>query len=229
MCSSVSMPVSGLNLGSHFSGWGGIWLRGGGIKTAPGLFHVAWAILELLVIASVGDDPWGFEGADNMISDDWGRGVVEGGWVIWNGDVGSWLRGEGVEMDDVDERVSPSECSDVFLALFLAGRGSSVGWMPNFPLFNLVRGWAGLYCKVTLLWDLSDPIEKIENPWSLWIRVWTSGGSMVGWYEILGYVAAVIIRPTWDSEFKFFWGSRRSWWGWFTLRMVFRFWFRCHS
>lgn len=26
---------------------------------------------------------------------------------------------------------------------------------------------------------------------------------MVGWSEILGYVAAVIIRPTWDSEFKF--------------------------
>ena len=26
---------------------------------------------------------------------------------------------------------------------------------------------------------------------------------MVGWSKILEYVAAVIIRPTWDSEFKF--------------------------
>ena len=43
-------------------------------------------------------------------------------------------------MDDVDERVSLSDCSDFFLALFLVGRGNSVGWMSNFSLFNLVRG-----------------------------------------------------------------------------------------
>jgi hypothetical protein len=51
------MPASGLNLGSHFSGWAGIWLRGGGIKTAPGLFHGDWAFVELLVNESAEDDP----------------------------------------------------------------------------------------------------------------------------------------------------------------------------
>ena len=50
------MPVSGLNLGSHFSGWAGIGLRGGGIKIAPGLFHGDWAIVELLVNQSEEDD-----------------------------------------------------------------------------------------------------------------------------------------------------------------------------
>ena len=51
------MPVSGLNLGNHFSGWAGIGLRGGGIKTAPGLFHGDWAIAELLVNESAEGDP----------------------------------------------------------------------------------------------------------------------------------------------------------------------------
>ena len=59
-------------------------------------------------------------------------------------------------MDEVDERVSLSDSGSAFLALFLVGRGISVGWMPNFSLFNLVRGWAGLYCEVTLPLDLSD-------------------------------------------------------------------------
>ena len=43
-------------------------------------------------------------------------------------------------MDEVDERVSLSDSGGVFLALFLVGRGSSLGLMPNFSLFNLVRG-----------------------------------------------------------------------------------------
>ena len=57
--------------------------------------------------------------------------------MVWNENV---VYCEGVEMDDVDERVLLSDCSDVFLALFLVGRGNSVGWMSNFSLFNLVRG-----------------------------------------------------------------------------------------
>ena len=57
ICSSASMPVSGLNLGSHFSGWAGIGLRGGGIKTAPRLFHGDWAIVEPLVNESAEDGP----------------------------------------------------------------------------------------------------------------------------------------------------------------------------
>lgn len=57
ICSSASMPASGLNLRSCFSGWAGIGLRGGGIKTAPGLFHGDWAIVELLVNGSAEDDP----------------------------------------------------------------------------------------------------------------------------------------------------------------------------
>ena len=43
-------------------------------------------------------------------------------------------------MDEVDERVSLSDSGGVFLALFLVGRGNSVGCMPNFSLSNLVRG-----------------------------------------------------------------------------------------
>jgi hypothetical protein len=43
-------------------------------------------------------------------------------------------------MDEVDERVSLSDSGRAFLALFLVGRGISAGWMPNFSLFNLVRG-----------------------------------------------------------------------------------------
>ena len=42
-------------------------------------------------------------------------------------------------MEYVDERVSLSDSCGFFLALFLVGRGNSVGWMPNFSLFNLVR------------------------------------------------------------------------------------------
>ena len=56
ICSSASIPVSGLNFGNHFSGWAGIGLRGGGIKTAPGLFHGDCAIAEFLVSKSVEDD-----------------------------------------------------------------------------------------------------------------------------------------------------------------------------
>lgn len=43
-------------------------------------------------------------------------------------------------MDEVDERVSLSDSGGVFLALFLEGRGNSLGLMPIFSLFNLVRG-----------------------------------------------------------------------------------------
>jgi hypothetical protein len=43
-------------------------------------------------------------------------------------------------MDDDDERVSLSDPLGDFLALFLLGRGSSVGQTPNFSLFSLVRG-----------------------------------------------------------------------------------------
>jgi len=42
-------------------------------------------------------------------------------------------------MDEVDERVSLSDSGEVFLALFLVGRGSSLGLIPNFLLLNLVR------------------------------------------------------------------------------------------
>ena len=63
------MLASGLYLGSHFSGWDGIGLKGGGIKTAPGLFHGDWAIVELLVEESAEDDPSSWEDEDIMIAD----------------------------------------------------------------------------------------------------------------------------------------------------------------
>ena len=43
-------------------------------------------------------------------------------------------------MDVVDERVSLSDPLGDFLALFLLGRGSSVGSIPNFSLCNMVKG-----------------------------------------------------------------------------------------
>jgi len=43
-------------------------------------------------------------------------------------------------MDDDDERVSLSNPLGDFLALFLVARGNSAGSIPNFYLFNLVRG-----------------------------------------------------------------------------------------
>ena len=70
MCSSASMSALGLNLGSHFSGWASILLKGAGIKTAPGLFHGDWAIVELLTEESAEDDPCGWEDEDTMIVDD---------------------------------------------------------------------------------------------------------------------------------------------------------------
>lgn len=88
MCSSTSMPISGLNLNIHFSGWAGIGLKGGGIKTAPGLLHGDWAIVELLVNRSVEDDPCSWEDEGIMILDDLRRGVVVDGWMIWNEGVG---------------------------------------------------------------------------------------------------------------------------------------------
>jgi len=53
-------------------------------------------------------------------------------------------------MDDDDERVSLSKPSDVFLALFLLGRGNFFGSIPSFSLCNLVRGGEGMYYEVTL-------------------------------------------------------------------------------
>ena len=43
--------------------------------------------------------------------------------MFWGDDVGGRLRGEGVEMEEVDERVSLSDSISVFLALFLVERG----------------------------------------------------------------------------------------------------------
>lgn len=53
-------------------------------------------------------------------------------------------------MDDDDERVSHLDPSGDFLALFLLGRGNSVDSIPCFSLCNMVRGWEGMYCEVTL-------------------------------------------------------------------------------
>jgi len=53
-------------------------------------------------------------------------------------------------MDGDDERVSLSDPSGVFLALFLFNRGNVVGSIPRFSLCNLVRGWEGMYYEVTL-------------------------------------------------------------------------------
>ena len=63
------MPASGLNLGSHFSGWAGIGLKGGGIKTVLGLFHGNWAIAELPTEERTEDDPCSWEDEDIMIPD----------------------------------------------------------------------------------------------------------------------------------------------------------------
>ena len=69
------MPASGLNLGSHFSGWAGNWLKGASIKTTLGLFH-GEAIAELLTEESVEDDLYDWEDEDIMIPDVW-EGDVE--------------------------------------------------------------------------------------------------------------------------------------------------------
>ena len=186
------MSASGLNLGSHFSGWVGIWLKGAGIKTAPGLFHGIWAITELLTDESVEDDICDWEDEDIMIwegdVEDW----VDWWTIIWSGGVGGWLRDEEFEMDDDDERVSLSDPLGDFLALFLVGRGNSVGWMPSFSLCDLVRGWAGLYCEVTLPWDLLDLWGEIENCWTLWIKDSTSGGSIADSSEKIGFLAVSV-------------------------------------
>ena len=69
ICSSASMPALGLNLGSHFSRWDGNWLKGADIKTAPGLFHGIWAIVELLIEESAEDDVCDWEDEDVTIPD----------------------------------------------------------------------------------------------------------------------------------------------------------------
>ena len=202
ICSSASMPVSGLNLGSHFSGWAGNWLKGAGIKTAPGLFHGIWAIAELLTEESAEDDICDWEDEDIMI---WERDVedwVDWWTVSWSGEVGGWLRDEVFEMDDDDERVSLLDPLGDFLALFLVGRGNSVGWMLIFSLCNLVRGWAGLYCEVTLPWDLSDLWGDIKNRWIFWIKDLNSGGSIADSSEKSGFVAVVVVLSTSGSRFK---------------------------
>lgn len=53
MCSSASMPASGLNLGNHFLRWTSNLLKGIGIETTLGLFHGFWAIFELLTEESI--------------------------------------------------------------------------------------------------------------------------------------------------------------------------------
>ena len=134
------MLASGLNLGSHFSGWAGIWLKGAGIKTAPGLFH-GEAIAKLPTEESVEDDPCGWEDEDITIPDVWEGDVevpVDWRTIVWGGGVDASIHSEEVEMDDDNERVSLSDPLGDFLALFLVGRGNSVGWIPSFSLCNLV-------------------------------------------------------------------------------------------
>ena len=53
-------------------------------------------------------------------------------------------------MDDDDERVSLSDSSSIFLSLFILGIRNSIGSIPRFSLYSLVRGWEGMYCEVTL-------------------------------------------------------------------------------
>ena len=60
MCSSAWVPLSGLNLGSHFSGRSGNGCNGAGILTAPGLVHGSAIIIAVVVDTTVGiPDIWG--------------------------------------------------------------------------------------------------------------------------------------------------------------------------
>ena len=188
------MFALGLNLGRHFSGWASIWLKGAGIKTAPGLFHGVWAIIELLIEESIDEVACGRDEDVKVLVLWWT--------TIWSGGVDGWLCDGEVEMDDDDERVSLSDPLGDFLALFLVGRGNSIGSIPNFSLCNLVRGWEGLHCKVTLPWDISDFYGDMENPWSLWIKDSTSGGSIVDLSEMFGFAAVVVVFSTSRLRFK---------------------------
>lgn len=88
-----------------------------------------------------------------------------------------WLHTREDEMKDDDEKVSLSDPLVFFLALFLFGKGNSVGSILSFLLWSLVRGWGRLNCEVSLPWDTSDFCGDIEKPWSSWMRDWTSGDS----------------------------------------------------
>lgn len=117
--------------------WNGC--NGAGIVTALGLFHGFCAIFELIV----------YDNVDEVL-DDWKGANIEvwGGWeadvevlvpvpcwtTICNGGVDGWLHAREDEMEDDDEIISLSDPSVIFLALFLLGKGNSVGWIPSFPL-----------------------------------------------------------------------------------------------
>ena len=188
MCSSASVPVSRLNFGNYFSGWAGNWLKGAGIMTAPGLFHGLCAIVDILTKESANEVTTGWEDDVEVPVPCWT--------TIWSGGVDGWLCNGLDEMDDDDERVSLSDPSGSFLALFLLRRGNFVGSIPRFSLYNLVRGWEGMYCEVTLPWDNSYFRGDIENPWSLWIKDRTSGGSRVDLSKMFRFSAVVVVFST---------------------------------
>lgn len=84
-------------MGSHFSGASGNACKGAGMLIAPGLVHGS-AIMTLVVDDTTCKIPGIWEGID-----------VED------------------EMEDMEESVSLSDPSVFFLAIFLLGKGNSVG------------------------------------------------------------------------------------------------------
>ena len=111
------------------------------------------------------------------------------------GGVDGWLCNGLDEIWD-DEKASLSDSLSVFLALLLLGRGNYVGSTPRFLLCNLVRGWEGMYCEVTLPWDNLDFSGDIESLWSLWIKDWTSRGSRLDLFDMFRFSTVLVAFST---------------------------------
>ena len=139
ICSSASRPLSGLNLGNHFSGQAGNWCKGLAILTAPGLVH---GLGEFCAIAGM----WVGEGVAVVEGDLAEEDVVPVPvWImIWSGKVDDWSR-DGIDgKNEDDERTSMWDSDGVFLASLWLGKGNSNRGIPRFSLCDLVNRWDGV-------------------------------------------------------------------------------------
>ena len=157
ICSSAWMLRSGLNFGSHFPGLSGKSCKGAAMFTAPGVAH-GLAIIGTTIggVVEAGGVWIEVVGIDDVEIDD-----VETIVLCWEGisEIGIWIL--EVELTDSDW---------VFLVLTLLGKGNSLGEIPSFSLWSLVRGFKETNFEVTLPSDISDSSRDNENPFNLWIK-----------------------------------------------------------